>query len=138
MNTALSIVGVVGLLVAYLLAVTKTLGVFRPRPKTAPCGSGLAQAGRAQLCWPASWGFKVPLGPVSVYADRLDAPRVGSLPFADFTIDPSEASMIEIASASSAVRLLVGGQRRTLLVEPALASALIDAHQAYCEHARTS
>jgi hypothetical protein len=29
------------------------------------------------------------------------------------------------------VRLLVGGQRRSLIVEPALASALIDAHQAY-------
>jgi len=137
-NTALSIVGVVGLLVAYLLAVTKTLGVFRPRPKTVPSGSGpavsrppLARASRAQLCWPASWGIKVPLGPVCVYADRLDAPRVGSLPFAHFIIDPSETSLLEIASASSAVRLLVGGQRRTLIVEPALASALIDAHQAY-------
>jgi hypothetical protein len=145
-NTTLSIVGVVGVLVAYLkscspfphrlrrfradehlLAVTKTLGVFRPRPKTVPCGSGpavsrnasatefagvcertgpvdhpLARASRAQLCWPASWGIKVPLGPVCVYADRLDAPRVGSLPFAHFTIDPSEASMIEIASARRA------------------------------------
>lgn len=132
MNTALSIVGVVGVLVAYLLAVTKTLGVFRPRPKTpVPSNHPLAHATRAQFCWPASWGIKVPLGPVCVYGDRLDAPRVGSLPFAHFTVDLSEASMIEIASASSAVRLLVGGQRRTLIVEPALASALIDAHQAY-------
>ncbi len=102
MNTTLSIVGVVGVLVAYLLAVTKTLGVFRPRPKTVRSNHPLARASRAQLCWPASWGIKVPLGPVCVYADRLDAPRVGSLPFAHFTIDTSETSMLEIASARRA------------------------------------